>query len=102
MVFGQARCHSVKVIRNRYSNFVLFLIIQLEKTCESPPMVSHSEIIQPDRTTNETIQYICQDGYQLKGTAILTCLLAQWQPVAPLCERRILFQMNFKLRLNVI
>lgn len=67
-------------------------------------MVSHSEIIQPDRTTNETIQYICQDGYQLRGAAILTCVLAQWQPTAPICERRILFKMNleFDSRINFI
>ncbi len=61
----------------------------LEKICESPPLVSHSEIIQPDRTTNETIQYICQDGYQLNGPGILKCVLSQWQPTPPICEREI-------------
>lgn len=58
-----------------------------EKTCATPPTVHYSEIIQPDRTTNDTIQYICQDGYQLQGSAILRCISSQWQPTAPRCER---------------
>jgi len=59
----------------------------IEKSCGIPPTVSHSEIIQPDRTTNETIQYICQDGYQLHGPSILKCVSSQWQPIPPTCER---------------
>jgi hypothetical protein len=58
-----------------------------EKSCGLPPIVSHSEIIQPDRTTNETIQYICQDGHQLRGSSILKCVSSQWQPTPPICER---------------
>ena len=63
----------------------------LEKTCGSPPSVFHSEIIQPDRTTNETIQYVCQDGYQLNGSAIIKCVLSEWQPTPPICECKIFF-----------
>jgi hypothetical protein len=58
-----------------------------EKTCSTPPIVSYSEIIQPDRATNETIQYICQEGYQLHGPSILKCISSQWQPTPPTCER---------------
>ena len=65
---------------------------RLEKSCGSPPIVNHSEIIQPDRTTNETVQYICQDGYRLRGTGILKCLSSQWQPTPPICERTLTFQ----------
>lgn len=57
------------------------------KSCRTPPAVSNSEIIQPDRTTNETIQYICLDGYQLRGSSILTCNSFDWQPDPPTCER---------------
>ncbi|CAF1283345.1 unnamed protein product [Adineta steineri] len=57
-----------------------------KKTCGSPPTVSYGEIIQPDRTTNETIQYICQDGYQLQGSAVLKCISYQWQPTPPICK----------------
>ncbi|CAF1280710.1 unnamed protein product [Adineta steineri] len=57
-----------------------------KKTCGSPPTVSFGEIIQPDRTTNETIQYICQDGYQLQGSAVLKCISYQWQPTPPICK----------------
>lgn len=63
----------------------MFLFLCLEKTCGSPPLVSYSEIIQPDRTTNETIQYICQDGYHLQGSSILKCVSSQWQPTPPNC-----------------
>ncbi|CAF4779574.1 unnamed protein product, partial [Rotaria socialis] len=56
------------------------------KTCGALPLVPHSEVIQPDRTTNETIQYICQDGYQLNGSSILKCISSQWQPAPPSCE----------------
>lgn len=63
--------------------------IFLEKSCGPPPIVSNGQIIQPDRTTNETIQYICEDGYQLHGSSILKCALSQWQPTPPICERRI-------------
>jgi len=72
-----------------------------EKTCESPPIVSHSEIIQPDRTTNETIQYICQDGYQLHGSSILKCILSQWQPIPPICERKSFFFFDLFLNLKI-
>ncbi|CAF4216479.1 unnamed protein product [Rotaria socialis] len=57
-----------------------------KKTCGALPLVPHSEVIQPDRTTNETIQYICQDGYQLNGSSILKCISSQWQPAPPSCE----------------
>ncbi|CAF0950052.1 unnamed protein product [Rotaria sordida] len=57
-----------------------------KKTCGPPPLVSHGQIIQPDRTTNETVQYTCQDGYQLHGSSILKCILSQWQPTPPICE----------------
>jgi hypothetical protein len=63
----------------------------LEKSCDSPPFVSHGEIIQPDRTTNDTIQYICQDGYQLQGLSILKCISSQWQPIPPTCECEFIF-----------
>ncbi|UJR30906.1 hypothetical protein I4U23_018416 [Adineta vaga] len=56
------------------------------KSCNTPPIVSYSEIIQPDRTTNETIQYICQDGYHLHGSSILKCVSSDWQPTPPTCE----------------
>ena len=59
----------------------------IEKTCGSPPLVANSEVIQPDRTTNETIQYICEDGYQLRGSPILTCISTEWQPTPPICDR---------------
>ena len=58
----------------------------VEKTCESPPIVAHGEMIQPDRTSNDTVQYICQEGYQLNGSAILKCISSQWQPAAPVCQ----------------
>ena len=91
MVYGQERCQYVRVTRDLC--FFLFEIVHLvffdfqEKTCATPPIVPYSEIIQPDRTTNDTIQYICQDGYQLQGSAILKCISSQWQPIAPRCER---------------
>jgi hypothetical protein len=52
--------------------------------------VKHAEIIQPDRTTNQTVQYICQEGYQLQGASILKCISFEWQPMLPTCERRLL------------
>ncbi len=76
-----------------------FFYFFLERLCGTPPSVSHSEIIQPDRTTNETIQYICQDGYQLHGSSILTCVASYWQPTPPTCERSLsslVFEILFK------
>lgn len=45
-------------------------------------------MIQPDRTTNDTIQYVCEDGYFLRGSSILKCVSTEWKPTPPVCERR--------------
>ncbi len=88
MVYGQELCLFVKVDNKKIlKKCKLFIIYLPEKLCGIPPIVSHSEIIQPDRTTNETIQYICQDGYQLYGPSILKCVSSHWQPIPPTCER---------------
>ena len=78
----QSKLNAIDIVSTKFS-----FRFCTEKTCGAPPIVRHSEIIQPDRTTNETIQYICQDGYQLQGAAILKCLSSQWQPMPPICER---------------
>ncbi|CAF0868249.1 unnamed protein product [Adineta ricciae] len=57
-----------------------------KKSCGAPPLVTHGEIIQPDRTTNDTVQYTCEDGYHLQGSSILKCLAGEWQPKSPVCE----------------
>ena len=75
--------------------FFSFLFFS-EKTCGPPPVVSHSEVIQPDRTSNTTIQYICQDGYRLSGSAVLKCVMAQWQPTPPICQGTLRFLWNLK------
>jgi hypothetical protein len=86
--------------RNLMMNLKIMLnlrVLFLEKTCGSLPLVFNSEVIQPDRTTNETIQYICQDGFHLRGSMILKCISSQWQPEPPICERRCFgFLWNFK------
>ena len=87
MVYGLVLCLFVKVNKKRNFSNCNF-IFSSEKSCSTPPIVSNSEIIQPDRTTNETVQYICQDGYQLHGPSILKCVSSQWQPIPPpTCER---------------
>lgn len=55
--------------------------------CSSPPRIRHGsyKVITKFLGLSTTVQYKCQEGYALVGTATLSCKLFRWSSPAPQC-----------------
>ncbi|XP_026709776.1 complement factor H-related protein 1-like [Athene cunicularia] len=56
--------------------------------CEDPPLVDFGEIVSGHKSgykENDRVQYMCNPGYTLSGSELVTCHEKIWVPGPPQC-----------------
>ncbi|KAL7984834.1 hypothetical protein Chor_003404, partial [Crotalus horridus] len=77
-----------KLIKVNNKNYFFASFLHLDITCPEPPTVENAEI-EEDTTkkyiNGEKINYQCNDGFEISGSAAVTCTKKKWSHL-PRCE----------------